>query len=255
MLSKGGHIVVARHREDLQWLFEILRNHNNFSATVYNDGDEIGVPQELNERICIKHGDRVPCEPTKYTRYIIDNWDCSNDDVLVFLQGDPLYHNPTITRLFDHVDRWNANYQNLTLYPHPPSVGWGCSKEIENGTAPNITWFADDARVWCDTNMGEDFNGSYYVDNWTTDCLIGNRNITVSNVCNTLGLEKPHGNILKAYSAMFATCWDAIKKHPKSVWHNVEDFVIKGYSTTGSMTQKERACIIEYMWAVLLFNE
>jgi len=245
------HIIIARYKEDIEWLFKILNKHENITTTIYNDGDFIKIPIELEERIIIKNGDHIPCEPTKYTSYIIENWDKSNNDILVFLQGDPIYHNPSTIQLFDYVNQWNRDYQNMTLYPHPPSVGWGCSKEIENGTAPNITYFADDARVWCDTNMDDNFNGAYYYDNWLKE-LFGNRNIAVSSICNTLGVKKMNNNIPKAYSAMFATSWNTIKRHSINVWHNLHNFVIDGDDITRDMSQKQRACIIEYMWAVLL---
>ncbi len=247
-------IIVARYNENIQWLYTLLQKNQRILATIYNDGDYIDVPSELRERIIVKTGDHVPCEPTKYTQYILENWDQEDNEedvLLVFLQGDPLYHNPTMLRVFDYIDKWDKNYQNLTLYPHPPCTRWGCSKNIEDGTAPNITYFANDARVWCDTNMDDNFNGSYFYDVWIKE-LLENRNITISNVCNTLGFVKPNGNIPKSYSAMFATSWTRIKKHPSNVWQNLHNFVIKGCDTTRNMSQKYRACIVEYMWAVLL---
>ena len=250
------HIIVARYNENLEWLYNILTNHTNITAIIYNDGEQIDLPVKMKERIVIKEGDRVPCEPTKYMRYILDNWDNYDNTIthLVFCQGDPIYHNPTFVELFHDVNRWNISYQNLTLYPHPPSTGWGCSREIENGTAPNITYFSNKARTWCDTDMDDHFKASFYADqDWLNQFYIEN-NITVSRMCNKIGILKPSGSIPKTYAAMFSTSWDRIRKHPRKVWENVHDLVKTGDIDLIHFSQKVRACFIEYMWAVLLYE-
>lgn len=248
------HIVIARYREDLGWLFSILRNHRTVLATVYNDGDDFDVPSDLEARVCVKPGDRVPAEPTKYLDYILAHWDCPTDETLVFLQGDPVYHNPTIGELFRYAGQWNKNYQNLTLFPHPPPF-WGCSQQIDNGTAPNITAFGADARVWCDTHMDEHFRGEYFKDEQWVRELFGQNNLTLTDMCQECGIRKPCGNILKTYSSMFATNWKHIQRHPKEVWLRTHHFVTEGNRKTCHLTQKDRACIIEYMWSVLLHDD
>lgn len=252
--TKPVHIIVARYKENLQWLFSILKVHANICATVYNDGDSFTIPNELQSRITVEKGDHIPCEPTKYTSYILSNWDKPHqnpDEVLVFLQGDPVFHNPTLLQVFDYVDQWNTQYQNLTLFPLPPSWNWGCAHEIQNGTAPYITNFAPDARVWNDIEMNDNFEGLYFKDvRWLYE-LFGHNKLTVSKLCREWGIQKPD-HILKTYAAMFATNWYRIQQHPKRVWEMVDEFVKYGNESTKEMNQKSRACIIEYMWSVLL---
>lgn len=253
MIDQKIRIVIARYNEDLEWLYNLLLKNKYISATIYNDGEEIIIPNNVHTQIEVLEGDHIPCEPTKYLTYIITHWNTPPDERLVFLQGDPLYHNPTLLRVFDYIEQWDEHYQNLTLYPHPPEKKWGCSKEIENGTAPNITVFADDARVWCDTDMDEHFTGSYYYDDWVTNTLLYNKSeLTVSSMCSVYGITKPSGSLFKTYSAMFATNWKALKKHPIEVWYNVYNFIVYGNRYTTDMSQKYRACITEYMWSVLL---
>lgn len=247
------HIIVARYQENLDWLFYLVDKHSNIKSTIYNDGEKIDIPSHLRDRIFEEKGDKVPCEPTKYIQYILEHWDDHvKDDRIVFLQGDPLYHNPTLIQVFDHIVKWDRDYQNLTLFPHPYSW-WGCANEIATGTAPYITRFAYNAAVWHDVNMDDFFQGSYFKDHWLVDLVRESHGTTVTELCNEWGIVRPD-NVLKTYSAMFATNWKHIQRHPKSVWEKVKQFVISGNDKTMSMTQKKRACIIEYMWSVLLHS-
>lgn len=249
------HLIIARHQENLDWLFRLMESHRYIACTIYNDGDAIEVPSSLKGRIYVEPGDKVPCEPTKYVKYILEHWDddITEDERLVFLQGDPLYHNYTLLEVFNHMEEWDRDYQNLTLFPHS-FPGWGCSNEIANGTAPYITKFADNARVWHDVNMDDHFQGSYFKDDWLHYIQDISHGTTVSELCNEWGIARPD-NVIKTYSAMFATNWNHIKKHSKSVWEAVNDFVVTGNHKTMNMSQKHRACIIEYMWSVLLHTE
>lgn len=248
----SAHVVVARYQESLDWLFTLLREHENICTTVYNDGGALDIPIDVKDRIEIKEGDHVPCEPTKYTTYILENWDRPTDDIVIFLQGDPLYHNPTLPQVFHYMDQWNKHYQNLTLYPHPPHTHWGCAKEIEARTAAGVTCFADNACVWCDPNMDDRFYGEHFKDEAWVKQLFEANSITLTGMCETLGISKPEGAIPKAYAAMFATSWEAIKRHPKDVWLRAHNYVLHG---TEQLSQKHRACVMEYMWAVLLHQQ
>jgi hypothetical protein len=100
--------------------------------------------------------------------------------------------------------------------------------------------------------MDDEFYGEYFKDEEWVKQLFGANNITLSGMCETLGISKPKGVIPKTYAAMFATSWQAIKKHPKDVWARAHNYVLH---STNHLTQKYRACVMEYMWAVLLHQE
>jgi hypothetical protein len=242
------HVIVARYEENIDWLFNVLRKHTNWRTTIYNDGSLIYVPSEVQDRVNLFNGDKIPAESTKYLRFIIDNYETlESNERLIFTQADPIYHNYTFCEVLEHTDKWNVNFQNLCLCPHPPP--WGCGTEILKGSAPNITWFSDNARVWSDTDMDDFFRGKYFADDsWLCSY---NRNTSVSKLCSEWGIQIPR-HVDKCYCALFSTNWNSIKRVPLSTWNKLMDFNIHGNADTRHMTQKLRACILESMWAVLL---
>jgi len=238
--------VIARHTEDVSWLFDTLRNFDSWKATIYNDGPTIDVPTELLCRVDVLPGDKVPAEATKYLQFIIDNYDNPNDERLIFLQADPVYHNYTFLEVLKHTDKWNPYYQNLCLNVHSPP--WGCSREILEGKAPNITYFSEKAAVWSDKNMDDLFEGEYYKDpGWLKEY---NTRTNVSKLCAEWGVKRP-ASVDKTYCALFSTNWACIKRYPIDTWRKIHDFNIHGNADTRDMTMKLRACILESMWAVL----
>jgi hypothetical protein len=219
-------LIVARHNEDLSWL------DPSWDVTIYNDGGYI--------ENSIK-GDGVPCETTKYVKYILDNWENSTDDILVFTQADPFIHNPTFIKVLESSAEWNSQFQPLSLIPHPsvPIV-----KDIEAQTIPNLVKFKNGGMVWSDKNMDDNFQGEFWKDPFA-DELRTRTHMTMTKMCELLGIS-PKLNVEKTYSAIFATNWKKIKEHDKSVWQKVNDYVVHAPS------QKDAACVIEYMWSVLL---
>lgn len=250
-MSTGAlHLVIARYRENIDWVFSSLRLHPGWRAFVFNDGERIAVPNDVREQVMVLEGDRTPSEPSKYLRYIIDFWGCFDDTTQVaFLQADPLYHNPTIRGVLDNHDRWNRAYQHLTLVAHPPP--WGVAEQILKGAIENITVFAEDARVWHDT-MDDNFQGSLYYDGWMSDFLKSrNANVTVGSMCELFKIIPP-ARIKKAYAALFGTTWEKIKSLGRERFKLIHRFLLDGDDRTRyTMNQWDRGCIMEYMWAVV----
>jgi len=239
------HIIVARYREDISWLFEVLREHTTWRSSIYNDGPLFDVPIDIVDRINVYIGDKVPAESTKYLQFIIDNYEISINERVLFTQADPLYHNYTFCEVLKYTDKWNIDYQNLCLSPHPPP--WGCANQIFNGSAPNITYFSSKAKVWSDTDMDDLFNGRYYRDPYVNHY---NNITTVSKLCDEWGIPRAT-KVDKCYCALFSTNWKCIHKIPLSTWKQIHDFIVYGNKDTSHMSQKLRACILESMWAVL----
>lgn len=240
------HIVIARHKEDLQWLFDALVKNTEWTVTVYNDGPVIKIPEELATRINVLEGDHLPQEATKYLRFIIDYYGKYTSERVIFLQADPLYHNPSILKVFDHLDKWDPVYQNLSLWGHPPP--WGCAERIRSGEAPNITQFSQDAQVWHD-DMGDDFQGKYWYDPWLSG--VYDKQITVHYMCDLFGVKRPP-TPKKTYAALFSTNWETIRHYPLSTWECMHDMVCKGLrGPLASMSVKHRACVMESMWSII----
>lgn len=252
--ANGLHLVIARYRENLDWLVDTLRRHQEWRAFVYNDGDRISVPDDVREQLMIIEGDKSPSEPSKYLRHIIDFWGCFDENTQVaFLQADPLYHNPTIQGVLDNHDKWNRRYQTLTLIAHPPP--WGVAQQILEGSIQNITVFADNARVWHDI-LDDNFQGLLYYDAWMTDFIKSrNANVTVSHICDLFKIAPPAVK-KKAYAALFGTTWKNIYRLGKQRFKNIHHFLMEGdYMTRYTMNRWDRGCIMEYMWSVIFESE
>ena len=239
------HIVVARYQEDLTWLFDLLDTYPEAEAYVYNDGPPIS---QQHDRLHEIPGDKVPSEPTKYITYILDHYNHNYSHRVIFLQGDPAYHNPYICNLFKYMNQWKKDYQHLSYWAHPPP--WGCAQAIADQTAPNITSFAPDAKVWHDI-MDNNFQGEFHYDIFITH--INPTKITVQDMANYFEFIPPT-IIKKTYAAMFATTWDKIKEYSPEFWQRLHEFIITPLSQKTStaeprMTAKQRSCFMEYLWA------
>ena len=231
------HFIIARYHESLDWLYEILDENETWTATVYDDA----FPQSGNKnRINFLCGDHKPYEPTKYISYILSNWNkYSNNTQLVFTQADPIYHNHTFLDVLRSWKEWSPDYQNLSLCPHPdcPIMPYITAKTI-----PNLTIFKNGSMTWCDTDMDNNFQGSFWKDPFIDNLYARLGNITVQEMCDRFSLAKHTKHANKSYCAMFATNWKTIRKISYQQWKTIHDFI----------TSKEHACIMEYMWAVIL---
>lgn len=231
------HLVVARYTEDLGWLRDTLERHPGWTATVYNDG-AFDIP--AHARIDVLPGDGLPQEATKYLRFILDHYD-SLHDRLIFLQGDPMYHNPTLGTVLDCAAAWDPGYQNVSLWAHPPP--WG-----PPDLTPCMRILSPDGAVFRDT-MGDDFQGALFRDPWLEETFPG---LSLPRVCEILGVVPPPAP-QKAYAAMFATDASSVRRYSRETWIRIHEFVASGAATEfAHRTVKERACIMEYMWAVML---
>jgi hypothetical protein len=249
------HIVIARYKENLKWLFQLMADKSWMTASVYNDGDDdINTPDIMINRIQVLPGDHIPCEPSKYTSWIINNWEMMNIySHIVFLQADPIYHNPTLIECFNHIDKWNKDYQNLTLYPHPPPWNW--APQIADGTAPNITYFEPGAKVWNDF-MDDTFRGKLYYDPFLEGFIKPSKEITVSYLCNLFGISNPINQgqeLTKCFAALFAASPLSIKRIGIDAWKHIDEFQRIGCVLSKHRSQKERAIYLEYMWSVILY--
>lgn len=243
--SKKVHLVIARYKESLEWLDALLQKHSWIHATVYNDGPPL--VYNTDSRVTVVPGDGLPQEATKYLRHILGLFDTqpTEDQTLVFLQGDPLYHNPYLVNLFDYMNAWDPQYQNLSLWAHPPP--WGCAEQILHNTGlEGVTRFGPDAMVFED-RLKDNFQGVLFEDPWIAENFCSQKNLTVSGMCETFGLpKKKQKNVKKAYAAMFATSWKAVRAVGKDTWTKMLDYCVQGQDV------KFRACVLEYMWAVVL---
>lgn len=251
MSNEEHHLVIARYQESLNWLYELLRLYPNIKAYIYNDGPDIIVPQDLSYRIIIKLGDKIPAESTKYMQYILDNYSNQNKNTRVtFLQADPIYHSPDFFKLFECVNLWDDNYQNLCLYGHPPP--WLCASDILNNNIENIKYIGK-GRIWSDI-MKISFHGIIRPDEFINQL---DSNITIPYMCSCLDIKdvNPYKCHIKAYAACFSTSWNRIYSLDKSLWSRIINFVDTGENTLAySASQKTRAIYMEYMWSVIFHN-
>lgn len=228
-------IVVARYKEDLTWLRHLLNLHPTYRAIVHNDGPDLQM--DLTSITVIK-GDQFPCESTKYIASLkeFSKFDIKDDIQIVFLQGDAVYHNPTLILCFPFP---TCDYQNLSLWGHPPP--WtGCGHLIEVPVGQGF-----EAHDMMDNRMcGMLFDDPF----WKT---FANKAISVSYLCNLFGVPIPNFPVKKSFAACFGTRLSKIKTIHETTWNKINDFLTLGCPYTKHCTVKDRAIYMEYFWAVL----
>lgn len=251
------HFIIARHNENMDWLWPLLVKFSSWTASIYNDGAPLEqiktLEEDVQRRIEDIPGDKVPNEPSKYITYIIDNYDKlieSDEERYVFTQADPFYHSPYFKELLLDSHEWKTPYQTLTLYPHPPP--WICAQKIIDGTAPNIQYFTNGGKVWSEKEMDNNFMGSFIKDPFCLALQAQGKMITVSDLCEMFSIIFPE-KIEKTYCALFGTTAKAIRKLSKSQWNSIRSFVVEGDAKfTINQNAKGRGAFIEYMWAVFM---
>lgn len=105
-------LVVARYREDLEWLVGLPED---VTVVVYNKGEEITDEKVLGR---IDHLEALPNQGRESDTYLhhLENYGHDGDEHwTAFTQGDPFSHNPAFLQLLRHRDAW-ADVQSLTSY-------------------------------------------------------------------------------------------------------------------------------------------
>lgn len=124
MLNMTKCIVVARYNEDVRWTRQFPK------VVIYNKGSDL--LYKYNE---VKLNN-VGREGHSYYKYICDNYE-SLDDYIIFLQGHPFDHSPSIIRKLHHYLNnrkldihfnflsdlvWDCNLSGCTHHPGLPLI-------------------------------------------------------------------------------------------------------------------------------------
>jgi len=97
----GLRFVVARYREDVVWVPELVSRFPGSKCTVYNKGPSpVGIG--LGNGISVVKLENVGRESHTYLHHIIQNYGSKEDQITVFLQGHPFDHCKG-SKLFDRV--------------------------------------------------------------------------------------------------------------------------------------------------------
>lgn len=260
-------IVIARYNENLDWLFRLLEDYNNITAYIYNDGENIDIPEHIINRIHVYKGDGIPAEPSKYVKHIIEKilWNISDDESIdinkriIFVQGDPIYHNPTFIDCLkpEAISLWNNNHQCLSLWGHPPPWGDGLAELLiddnRNNNIPYIQKFPGGGKVWNDT-MDSDMIGHVFRDPFIDHFINDVNNVDIDYLINYFNItrSKPELPMKKCFAACFSTTINKIKEIPLDTWIKIHYWLEVGCEKTHNISQKFRAILMEYLWAVLL---
>ena len=94
----GLRFVVSRYKENIQWVPKLVSVFPGSKCTIYNKGNNDIKSTNFYDVVRLKNVGR---ESHTYLHHIIQEYDNLDDEVTVFLQGDPYDHCRGMTGLFD----------------------------------------------------------------------------------------------------------------------------------------------------------
>ena len=102
-LIENNTIVVARFKEDLEWLNKLIESELWIERVViFNKGPEnISFSKKALKKIEIIRKENIGREGGTYLDYIIENYEVLPDKIW-FIQGDPFDHSPDFVNLMKY---------------------------------------------------------------------------------------------------------------------------------------------------------
>jgi hypothetical protein len=258
-IKKKFALVVARYKEDIEWLSYLARNPE-WEVHIYNDGDDLD--PFYSSYFTIHKGDAVPGEASKYLDFICYNYFSMKEkyERIVFMQADPFSHSPDIIGLLENSKQWSTPYQGLTYGAYKPPWGGETKRSVDTSK------YIGNLRLWCE-EMNTDLTSinwnQTWLTNWKSSLIKSNldyKNLADVNMfCSHYGARS--GSLNKWYSAMFAVTPEAIQKQSLEAWNKIrndskininyeieDDTNVKIIYNSG----KQFAILMEYMWCPLL---
>ena len=110
--STAATLVVARYREDLDWL---TRVPEDIRVVVYNKGPLIQKAEVLERIEVLETLPNVGRESDTYLHHVANHAHDGDERWTIFAQGDPFTHQPRFLELLQHRDQWNE-VQPLTAH-------------------------------------------------------------------------------------------------------------------------------------------
>lgn len=115
-------IVIARYKEDLDWVVNIPRD---FEVFIYNKGERIVDPAILRRAEHVIDRPNVGRESETYIHHMMTRV-AENDAFTVFAQGDPFTHSPDFLLLLANWKQWDRlqplSWQWRSDYDIPPAL-------------------------------------------------------------------------------------------------------------------------------------
>jgi UDP-galactopyranose mutase len=247
-------LVIARFKENLDWIKQILDNKYIDKIFIYNKGPFID--NLKHPKIKIQDCLNIGREGGTYLDYIIFNYHNLPENIW-FLKADPFKHNPNFLELMkeDIINKYiDNNFQTLTTrYKEniPPAQYYNennifnfsnKAKTIkyfinkDNFQLQGHSYFFDDNH---DKNVYQKFKIKY------------NNESILNYLCKFIGIGEPENEIIEyTLSACFFVKSKQIKRFNLSVFKNLRTFLYETDSQ-GSF----QSCILERFWGFFFSNK
>lgn len=216
-------IIIARYREDLAWISQVQEILPQARIIVYNKGEDDIESCTSLENVTIKQVPNIGREGETYARHMHEQYD-NLASINVFLQADPFPHAPYLLTSLKQID--NLPYQPLSLRylgEVPPSYllqhedrGAVTREQLISSYTLNSIEFHDEGTVL--------FYEAYLKHN---DLPVGTN--VMKHFLNSVGcshiIEANIKTFKFAYAALFACSADAVRRHPRSVYLQLQERV------------------------------
>ena len=251
---KTLEIVIARYKENLDWLKKIKKS-KDIKITVYNKG-----PNDIN--IPFIPLPNIGRESHTYLYHIINNYDNLADQT-VFCQGDSVFHSPGF---IDLINNYHSNFE-----PIQPMSAWYWQEGeapfyLQNPPKPITTETKD---LWLgDAPIHVEYMDNYFVTQYPFHYTENYFLKLITRVQELYGIENPlKFNVdrfrLKnvnldylipvCYAALFCVDKEVIRENSVDFYNNIMSILIYDIRNYNGVSKLDHGLFLEKLWLVI-FN-
>ncbi len=254
-LIENNTIVVARFKEDLEWLNKLIESELWIERVIiFNKGPEnISFSKKALKKIEIIRKENIGREGGTYLDYIIENYEVLPDKIW-FIQGDPFDHSPDFVNLMKYdVVRYyvDKEFQTLTWRYNdviPPNIDSDHRFYIQNNRI--IQYYIDsNTQQTVETHEFHDFAHDEKVNalKYKTPIPYGNY---LHYMCGSNGFPQPSNIIPYCWSAIFYVRGNSIRRNSKKSYEKLLKMLLSTNDQGGN-----EGFVLERLWQYILTHE
>ena len=254
-LIENNTIVVARFKEDLEWLNKLIESELWIERVIiFNKGPEnISFSKKALKKIEIIRKENIGREGGTYLDYIIENYEVLPDKIW-FIQGDPFDHSP------DFLNMMTYNVAKLYINRDFQTLTWRYNSLIPPNIKSDERFYIDKNRIiqyYINSNSQQTVEAHEFYD-VAHDCMVKTLNIKTPKpygsylhyMCGSNGFPIPSNIIPYCWSAIFYVKRSSILRNSRLSYKRLYKSLLYTNDQGG-----DEGFVLERLWQYILTHK